>query len=137
MPREISAGAVIFHQNKKREYLLLHYEWGHWDFSKGNIEEGENVAETIRRELKEETGLEDIKFITGFKETVKYFYRKEGKGIFKLVIFLLAQSKTKKVKLSYEHIGYEWLDYEGALEQLTFKNSKEILEKAERFLLKK
>ncbi|MDO8663561.1 MAG: diadenosine tetraphosphate hydrolase, partial [Candidatus Wildermuthbacteria bacterium] len=72
----------------------------------------------------------------GFKEFIKYFFRIENKNIFKTVVFYLAGTKTKKIKISSEHIGFEWLPYEKALEQLTFKNAKNILEKANEFLLK-
>ena len=36
--------------------------------------------------------------------------------------------------MSFEHVGYAWLDYDGAIEKLTFKNAKDVLEKAELFL---
>ena len=136
MPIEKSAGAVIFYKsNKKIEYLLLHYQAGHWDFPKGNIEKGEKLEETVKREVKEETNLEDIRLIPGFKENIKYFYKLKGKNIFKIVTFLLAETKTKEVKISWEHLGYKWLSYEKALEQLTFKNAKEVLQKANSFLV--
>jgi len=74
MPKETSAGAVIFRkENNEIYYLLLHYESGHWDFPKGNIEEGEKEEETVKREAAEETGVEDIKIVEGFKEWIKYF----------------------------------------------------------------
>ena len=136
MPFEKSAGAVIFYRaDKKIKYLLLHYQAGHWDFPKGNIEKEEKLEETTRREIKEETGLEDIKFIPGFKGSIKYFYKLKGKNIFKIVTFFLVKTKTKEVKISWEHTGFKWLPYEEALEQLTFKNAKEILKKANDFLL--
>ena len=138
MPVEKSAGAIIFYRaDKKIEYLLLHYQWGHWDFPKGNIEKGEKLEETVKREVKEETGIEDIKFTPSFKESIKYFYKLKGKNVFKIVTFLLAETKTKEVKISWEHIGFKWLPYEEILEQLTFKNAKEILKKANHFLSKK
>ncbi len=138
MPIEKSAGAVIFSRtDKKIDYLLLYYQAGHWDFPKGNIEKGEKLEETVKREVKEETGIKDIKFAPGFKESIKYFYKLKGKNIFKIVTFFLAETKTKKVKISWEHIGYQWLPYEEAFEQLTFKNAKEILKKANDFLSKK
>ncbi len=137
MPLEKSAGAVIFSRaDKKIEYLLLHYQAGHWDFPKGNIEKGEKLEETVKREVKEETGIEDIKFVPGFKENIKYFYRLKGRNIFKIVTFFLAETKTKKVKISWEHIGYQWLPCQEAFEQLTFKNAKEVLKKAYQFLEK-
>ena len=44
---------------------------------------------------------------------------------------------TDKVELSFEHVGYVWLDYKHAMEKLTFKNSKDVLQKAHDFLKKK
>jgi 8-oxo-dGTP pyrophosphatase MutT (NUDIX family) len=130
MPIERSAGAVIFRkQNNTVYYLLLHYQAGHWDFPKGNIERGEEPEETARREIFEETGIKDIEFVPGFKETIKYFYKREGKTFYKTVIFFLAQTKTKKVKISWEHQGYQWLPYKQALRRLTFNNAKELFKK--------
>jgi len=138
---EKSAGAVVFRkESNKIYYLLLHYPSGartprnYWDFPKGHIERGEKEIETVKREVKEETGLEDIKFIEGFKKWVKYFFRFQGKTVFKIVIFYLVETKNKNVKISSEHIGYKWLPYEEALEQLLFKNAKEILKKANDYL---
>jgi len=138
---EKSAGAVVFRkEGNKIYYLLLHYPSGtrtprnYWDFPKGHIERGEKEIETVKREVKEETGLEDIKFIEGFKKWVKYFFRFQGKTVFKIVIFYLVETKNKNVKISSEHIGYKWLPYEEALEQLLFKNAKEILKKANDYL---
>jgi bis(5'-nucleosidyl)-tetraphosphatase len=138
MPREISAGAVVFRQAKVGvEFLLLHYTLGHWDFPKGNIERGESEEETVRREIEEETGISRIKFNGGFRETIKYFYRWKGQGIFKIVIFYLVRTRQKMVKLSYEHQGFAWLPYKDAMERLTFKNSKDVLKKAKRFISKR
>jgi 8-oxo-dGTP pyrophosphatase MutT (NUDIX family) len=137
MPIEKSVGAVIFRkQNKKIYYLLLHYHWGHWEFPRGLIKKKESLEDTARREIEEEVGIKDIKFIPGFKEWIKFFFKLKGKNIMKIATFLLAETKTKKIKLSYEHKNYAWLEYEKALEQLTFKNAKEILKKANNFLIK-
>ena len=138
-----SAGAVIFRkEGDKIFYLLLHYlssakaPKDYWDFSKGHIEKGEKEIETVKREIEEETGIKDLKFIDGFKETEKYFFKDRGETVFKTVSYLLAETKTKEVKLSFEHIGYKWLPFEEALAQLTFENAKEILRKANDFLMR-
>jgi bis(5'-nucleosidyl)-tetraphosphatase len=137
MPAEHSAGAVVFRREKSTiQYLLLHYEEGHWGSSKGHIENNETVEETARREIREETGLTDIQFLEGFKEHNQYFYMSQGERIFKTVTFLLALTQTKEVKLSYEHIGYEWLPYDVAIERVTFKDEKEVLRKANEFISK-
>ena len=135
MASEKSAGAIIFRKEKGVLYYLLLRE-SYWGFSKGNIEKGEGLKETVRREVEEETGIEDIEFVPVFEEQIDYFYKKERKTIYKTVIFFLAGTKTEKVKLSFEHTDFEWLPYEKALEKLTFKNAKEILKKANKVLLK-
>jgi 8-oxo-dGTP pyrophosphatase MutT (NUDIX family) len=143
MPKETSAGAVVFRNNGKIYYLLLHYKSGHWDFPKGHIENGEDEDKTVKREIEEETGIKDINIIDGFKDWINYFFRKtyeehkKAPWVFKIVNFYLAETKTKQVKLSDEHIGYKWLNYDDALKQLTYKNAKEILKKANNYIIQK
>lgn len=130
----------------KTEYLLLHYRSNHWDFPKGHQEIGENDELTLRRETEEETGIVDLKIIPNFKMAVRYLYRANGKekdernkenkalNVWKKVIFYIAETKAEKVKISYEHSGFEWLEYDAALEKITYKNAKNVLRKADKFL---
>jgi 8-oxo-dGTP pyrophosphatase MutT (NUDIX family) len=120
--------------NTEPKYLLLHYEAGHWDFVKGNVELNESEKDTVIRELQEETGIVDARFFEGFREKIEYFYRRQGTTIHKEVIFLLAETHTEKVTLSFEHVGYAWLNYQNALEKLTFQNAKDVLQKAHKLL---
>ena len=134
MLHEKSCGAVVFFRNVQLKYLLLQYEAGHWDFVKGNVEPNESETDTVLRELKEETGIVATQTIEGFRERIQYFYRRQGETIQKEVVFYLIQADTEKVELSFEHVGYAWLDYPDALERLTFKNAKDVLQKADVFL---
>lgn len=134
--REISAGAVLFYMDENIEYLLLHYEAGHWDFPKGAIEAGESELETVKREVWEETGIKEIEILPGFRKTIQYFYRKSKQLVRKTVIFYLARTFTREVTLSYEHVGYMWLDYENAMKKLTYKTAKDTLKEAHEFLIK-
>ncbi len=52
----------------------------------------------------------------------------------KEVVFFLMETRTTDVKLSYEHIGFDWLPYEQAMKKLTFKNARDILQKAHEYL---
>ena len=131
---EKSCGAVVFLKNTEPKYLLLHYEAGHWDFVKGNVEPNESEKDTVIRELKEETGIVDARFIEDFREKISYFYRRQGTTIHKEVVFFLIETHTETVKLSFEHVGYTWLNYQNAMEKLTFKNAKVVLQKAHELL---
>lgn len=133
MGREISAGVILFRDKGRREYLLLDYG-AHWDFPKGHIEQGEDPETTAARELQEETGVRDARFVPGFRQSMRYFYRKAGEGMLKVVVFFLAETPTGDVVLSHEHSGYLWLSYEEALKRLTFKNARDLLARAHAFL---
>ena len=135
MINQTSAGVVLF-QNVSSEklFLLLNYPQGHWDFVKGKIEENETLYETARRETKEETGISNIEFIDGFEESVEYDFRFKRENIHKKVIFFLAKTDEKNVKLSHEHNDYLWLAYNDAIIKTTFENAKNVLTKANEFL---
>src|SRR4030042_5418063 len=136
MFNEKSCGAVVFTKSAEVNYLLLRYEAGHWDFVKGNVEPNESEKDTVIRELKEETSIVDAQFIDGFREKIAYFYRRQGATIHKEVVFFIIEAHSEKVELSYEHGGYDWLDYQHAMEKLTFKNAKNVLQNAHEFLKK-
>jgi 8-oxo-dGTP pyrophosphatase MutT (NUDIX family) len=135
--REKSCGAVVFlKKDNQTRYLLLNYAAGHWDFVKGNVEPNEAEKQTVTRELQEETGITDAKFIDGFREPIGYFYRRQGLTVHKEVVFFIMETKTEQVQISFEHIGFIWLDYKHAMEKLNFKNAKDVLQKAHDFLKK-
>jgi bis(5'-nucleosidyl)-tetraphosphatase len=133
MGYEVSAGVILFRNRTQREYLILDYG-SHWDFPKGHIEPGEDPVVTARRELCEETGIQDARFVSGYFERMRYSYRRAGKHMRKVVIYFLAETAGEHVTLSHEHCGYVWVPYEEALQRLTFKTAKDLLTKADHFL---
>ena len=137
MKKERSAGIVLFIEKPDgNHFLLLNYPTGHWDFVKGKIEQGETEKQTAIREAKEETGISDIEFIEGFEETINYNFQFEGELIYKEVIFFLAKTNTEKVTVSHEHLDYTWLDFNKAMQKITYQNAKNVLSKANALLQK-
>lgn len=130
-----SCGFVVYNgSGENRKYLLLRYPEGHWDFPKGHIEEGEDKLQTAIRELEEETGLKKVKVVKGFFCPISYSYRRDKTTHKKTVDFFLAQSLSKKIIISHEHSGHDWLDFKSAVKKVTFDNAKEVLRAAETFL---
>ncbi len=142
MVKEISAGLIVFRkEDNKIYYLLLHkeahgiYKEG-WDFPKGLVERGEDYIKTAIRETKEEAGISKLNIIEGFNEEINFFFKRDNELISKTVKYFLAATDQKKVKISFEHSGYEWLGYNDAIKRLTSKTSKEILKNANDFIKK-
>ncbi len=132
---ERSAGVVLIRrQNGDVRYLLLDYD-KHWDYSKGHVEAGESDESAALREVHEETGISDLTLLNGFARQIVYFFRDKKKGLIqKTVVFFLGESNAGNVQLSHEHVGHAWLDFEAALERLTFASAKEVLRAAHAFL---
>ena len=137
MIEETSAGIVLFRKEEtKNLFLLLHYPSGHWDFVKGKMEKGESIHETAIRETKEETGITDVEFLDNFEEWIEYNFQYQGELVHKKVVFFLAETNTKDVEISHEHLDYTWMDYNTAIEKTTFDNAKTVLTKAQMLLSK-
>ena len=134
MIEERSAGVILFNKTEGIQFLILKYPSGHWDFVKGNIEEGEKEKETVKRELFEETGINSLQIHRGFNEKVEYNYYKKNRKVHKIVSYYLAETDQKEIKLSDEHLDSKWSDYEDLMKLITFENSREILKKGNKLI---
>jgi 8-oxo-dGTP pyrophosphatase MutT (NUDIX family) len=135
---ELSCGVIIFHIYKKEpHYLLLKYPT-YWGFVKGIVEPGEDEEKTAFREADEEAGITDLYFIPGFRVTQKWYYRdydnkqlvrKEG-------VFLLARTKSWKVKISHEHEDYKWCKHQEAMKLMRVRATRQLLTRAHNTIIK-
>ncbi len=137
--KEKSAGLILYRTRKnKREYLLLLYssKKTYWGLSKGHLESNETEEEAALREANEETSLTKITILKGFETTMRYFMIHETKRISKEVVFFLGRvDDDDDGKISKEHKGLCWLSFEKAHAQLRYKKDKNVLRRAEEFLL--
>ena len=126
VPNDVStvAKVVLFDEKdrmlflKRSKYVEKHS--GEWDLPGGHLKANENLESGLKREVKEESGI-DIDDIT--------FVKKIGN-----LHFFYAKYNSQPVKLSYEHVDYKFftkneLDKSEkfqnvALEALELKNDK-------------
>ena len=124
MPQEFSIGLVLY---SGKDFLILKYKPGHWGFAKGKPEKGETEKDTLRRELFEETGIKAVHLAKDFQEKEKYFFKKDGKTVYKEVKYFIGETPNKEIKLSEEHTDYKWLQFEEAMALITFRETKNVL----------
>mgnify|MGYP006288084747 CR=1 FL=1 len=136
---------VVTYREEKGEikYLLLHriLHWEGWEFPKGGTYEDEEEEETIKRELKEEAGLDVIE-ITKFGKEGKFKYSEElsdRKGIkgqtWKLYVARVGEGDVNiSNNPDKEHDDYEWLGFREAYKKLTHDDQKECLEEVNHWI---
>jgi ADP-ribose pyrophosphatase YjhB (NUDIX family) len=75
--RETTSGGIVFRRDKhgRLEILLIQDAKNRWTIPKGHVEEGEEPKQTAEREIREETGLQDMK-VHNWLGKVNFRYRR-------------------------------------------------------------
>ncbi|MGI0141347.1 MAG: uracil-DNA glycosylase family protein [Candidatus Micrarchaeales archaeon] len=120
---EYSAGAFVYKVEGEMILLLfLMHDNKKLDMPKGHIEKGESAEVAAIRETKEEAGL-NVRLAPYFRENIKYFFYDGKEKVAKQVTLFIAKvSASEKVKISFEHAGFRWLDRKQAIEQSSYKD---------------
>lgn len=127
-------------KNENPEFLIIKHRQGHWSFAKGHKENGESDFDTAKRELKEETGITEAKFISDKIElSEKYSFNSGNKHrVEKSVDYFIAEVFSDEVKIdNMEILEYDWLNLSSGLELVSFLESQNILNKANEIILNK
>lgn len=99
LPVDQKAAAIVFARHGgKIQIALVHDVFGYWTFSKGGVEEGENVEEAAIREIKEEIDL-DMKIVQKLGENEYVATHPQQGKIRKHVTYFLAEAKYGPLKL--------------------------------------
>ncbi len=94
-----------------------------WQVITGKIETNETALDAALRELKEETGLEpskiwSIPFVTTFFEVKKDLIHASP-------VFGVLVENNMQIRLSHEHLAFEWLSYDECIKRLYLVTHKE------------
>ena len=111
----VRAAGIIIHNNK----VLLHknINENHYALIGGRVEIGENSADTVKREIKEELG-KDVE-ITGYISTIENFFEMKGSKYHEIMFvhkieFTNEEDKnieyTMKNIEGKDYLKYEWID---------------------------
>lgn len=112
--RRTSSGSVILRQVDGIWHTLVLRAWSHWDFPKGNVESGETLMDAAVREVKEETGICDLKFPWGNAFARTAVYSRD-----KVAYYSIATTESSTVQLEpnpetglKEHDEYRWIPWD-------------------------
>ena len=131
---QVSSGGVIFRKAKENDVeiaLVAVKEGKVWSLPKGIVEKGEETSETAVREVREETGLNG-RIIDALGEiNYWYFVREENIKCRKKVYFYLMEyvsGDTDDHDFEVDEAG--WFPLEIALEKVSYKGDRMVIEKA-------
>ena len=133
--RTLSAGVVVVRREAEAWRCLLLRAYQYWDAPKGRVEAGETPLDAARREVREETGIDDLDFFLGFDfiETGPY-----ARG--KMARYYLAATGTRQVVMGVspelgrpEHQEYRWVSFRRG-RQLASPRVRRVLSWAEQRL---
>ncbi|MEO1075045.1 MAG: NUDIX hydrolase [Bacteroidota bacterium] len=78
-PREVvAAGGLVVRKHQGTPVVLLIHRRGVWDLPKGKQDDGETVAETALREVREEVGIETL-YMLGAADVTMHGYAEKGR----------------------------------------------------------
>ncbi|OIO33366.1 MAG: hypothetical protein AUJ70_03390 [Candidatus Omnitrophica bacterium CG1_02_40_15] len=142
MNKEFSAGAVIFKREGDKILFLVIYSKRNniWSFPKGHLERGETEKQAALREIKEEVGLDNLQFVEGFIEKIRYDTVSkrlpfQGERIEKYVTYFLCEIKFQDIIVDGREIAdYKFLPLDKAEQMIKFRNLTILLRRAYDFL---
>jgi N utilization substance protein B len=107
LPIEKKAGAVVFAEHEGSiQFAMVHDVFGYWTLAKGGIDDVDDEIEGVKREIKEEIGV-DITVLEKLGDN-EYIANHPEKGkIRKQVHYFLAKSPYKELELDIESGGLD------------------------------
>ncbi len=131
--RETSAGGVVFRRGAdgQNRFLLIRDSYKNWGFPKGHLESREPPADAARREVGEETGLDDL-VLHGPIRVIDWYFRFRGRTIHKYCHFFLFESKRGDPAPQAEEgiSDCAWHPLGEALETISYANARDVLKRA-------
>jgi 8-oxo-dGTP pyrophosphatase MutT (NUDIX family) len=116
------------------QLLVLQHEGGKWMLPKGTIEAGETPEGVALREVREETGLSNVRVVTDLgQERYSFFWRTEDTFYDKTVHYFLLEflgGEEPRPQREEGFVAAEWVGVDEALTRIRYKETREIVRRA-------
>jgi 8-oxo-dGTP pyrophosphatase MutT (NUDIX family) len=138
----ISSGGVLLN-SQNQVYLIHKIERDEWLLPKGIVEENEKNSDTALREIKEETGFNNLELVYDFPISLSHYnflHPKTSEEIDKYVSFFIIKSldsnQVQTQEMKDEGLEGNFFTFEEALQKCTFEDSKIAIKNAQKILQK-
>lgn len=126
-----SAGGVVL--NAKNEVAVVSQRGDSWSLPKGHIDPGEDALQATKREIREETGLIDIRLVRDLGSYERYRIGKGGVGedlgeLKRIHLFLFTTETETLAPEDPENPSACWVPIEEVSNLLTHPKDKEFFE---------
>lgn len=128
--RETTSGGLVFRRNKANqlEILLIKDAKNRWTIPKGHVEPDEEPKKTAEREIREETGLQEMK-VYNWLGKVNFRYRRAHTLVLMTMHIYLVHGlgNTDKLKPEDWLNDIKWIPAQEAVDKIAYEDINKLM----------